>query len=91
MAETETDGARGATGEVATAPEGLVLGLDASTTAVKALVFDARGETVAEGRARLELLPAGPGGYEQIEKEILQMTQEPAPSSVLTTAGMLLS
>ncbi|MDY0061177.1 MAG: FGGY family carbohydrate kinase [Myxococcota bacterium] len=65
MAETETDGARGATGEVATAPEGLVLGLDASTTAVKALVFDARGETVAEGRARLELLPAGPGGYEQ--------------------------
>jgi len=39
----------------------------------------------------LETQRQGPGGYEQIEKEILQVTQEPAPSSVLTTAGMLLS
>jgi len=43
----------------------LVLGIDCSTTASKAVAWDARGEAVAEGRAGLELLAPRPGWGEQ--------------------------
>lgn len=43
----------------------LVLGVDASTTAVKCVVWDAEGSAVAEGRAGIELSNPEPLGYEQ--------------------------
>lgn len=43
----------------------LVLGIDCSTTASKAVAWDARGEIVAEGRAPLELLAPHAGWGEQ--------------------------
>src|SRR5687767_10967013 len=43
----------------------LVLAVDASTTACKALVFDATGRVLAEGRGALELFNPEPDGYEQ--------------------------
>ena len=47
----------------------LVLGIDASTTAVKAIVWNARGAPVAEGRAPLALSSPTPGAYEQDANE----------------------
>jgi sugar (pentulose or hexulose) kinase len=43
----------------------LVLGIDCSTTASKAVAWDARGEPVAEGRAPLTLHCPHPGWGEQ--------------------------
>jgi xylulokinase len=43
----------------------LVIGIDASTTACKAVVWDASGRAVAEGRSSLELMNPEPDGYEQ--------------------------
>jgi xylulokinase len=43
----------------------LVLGIDSSTTACKAIAWDASGRPVAEGRASLALVNPGPGAYEQ--------------------------
>ena len=43
----------------------LFLGIDASTTAVKALVFDEVGNVVAEGRSPLELSNPSPDAWEQ--------------------------
>jgi xylulokinase len=43
----------------------LVLGIDSSTTACKAIVFDRRGRAVAEGRARLPLHMPRPAWHEQ--------------------------
>ncbi len=42
-----------------------VLGIDASTTAVKAIAWSERGEPLAEGRAPLSLESVGSGGWEQ--------------------------
>jgi xylulokinase len=43
----------------------LVLGVDASTTAVKALLVDRRGAVLAEGRAPVPLESPGPEAWEQ--------------------------
>ena len=43
----------------------LVLGIDSSTTACKAIAWDAAGRPVAEGRAPIPLDNPGPGAYEQ--------------------------
>jgi sugar (pentulose or hexulose) kinase len=43
----------------------LVIGIDCSTTACKAIAWDAAGGAVAEGRAAYPLLQPAPGWYEQ--------------------------
>jgi sugar (pentulose or hexulose) kinase len=43
----------------------LVIGLDSSTTATKAIAWDVRGHVVAEGRAAVELHNPKPGWFEQ--------------------------
>lgn len=43
----------------------LVIGLDSSTTATKAIAFDRRGRVVAEGRAPVPLSNPRPGWFEQ--------------------------
>jgi sugar (pentulose or hexulose) kinase len=46
-------------------PADLVMGLDASTTACKSIVWDRQGNAIAEGRAPLPLLAPRPGWHEQ--------------------------
>lgn len=46
-------------------PADLVVAVDSSTTACKAIVWDRSGQMVAEGRAALSLLTPHPGWYEQ--------------------------
>lgn len=43
----------------------LVIGIDSSTTATKAIAFDRKGRLVAEGRAAVPLSNPKPGWYEQ--------------------------
>ncbi len=43
----------------------LVIGIDSSTTSTKAIAFDAKGRTVAEGRAPVPLSNPKPGWFEQ--------------------------
>eukprot|EP01030_Chromulinospumella_sphaerica_P032124 gene32124-32831_t len=43
----------------------LVIGIDSSTTATKAIAFDARGRIIAEGRAPVPLSNPKPGWFEQ--------------------------
>ena len=43
----------------------LVIGIDCSTTACKAIAWDPAGQAVAEGRAAYPLLQPAPGWYEQ--------------------------
>ena len=43
----------------------LVIGIDASTTATKAIAWDSKGRAIAEGRAALELSSPLPNHYEQ--------------------------
>jgi xylulokinase len=47
----------------------LVLGIDASTTAVKAIAWDAEGNAIAEGKARLSLSRPRPAWHEQTAEE----------------------
>jgi xylulokinase len=47
----------------------VVLGVDASTTAVKAIAFDVDGAIVAEGRAPIALSSPEPGAWEQDASE----------------------
>ena len=47
----------------------LVIGLDSSTTATKAIAWDGNGHAVAEGRAALVIGNPKPGWYEQESKE----------------------
>lgn len=47
----------------------LVIALDSSTTACKAIVWDRAGQMVAEGRASIGLLTPRPGWYEQRAKD----------------------
>jgi xylulokinase len=49
---------------MATKPD-LVIAVDSSTTASKAVIWDRHGQAVAEGRASLPLLNPRPGWYEQ--------------------------
>jgi xylulokinase len=51
------------------AAEGYVIGIDCSTTATKAVVWDKRGRSVAEGRATFPLEAPRPGWYEQDAEE----------------------
>jgi sugar (pentulose or hexulose) kinase len=62
----------------------LVIGIDSSTTATKALAFDARGRIVAEGRAAVPLSNPKPGWFEQevsdwtgaLTKSLRQLTKK---------------
>src|SRR5262249_933779 len=47
------------------AQQDLVIGVDSSTTACKAIAWDRHGKLVAEGRATYELLTPAPSWYEQ--------------------------
>jgi sugar (pentulose or hexulose) kinase len=47
----------------------LVIGIDCSTTATKAIAWDGRGRLVAEGRSALALRNPQPGFYEQDARE----------------------
>jgi len=46
-------------------PKDLVIGIDSSTTATKAIAWNAAGEAIAEGRAPVPLLNPHPGFFEQ--------------------------
>jgi sugar (pentulose or hexulose) kinase len=46
-------------------PKDLVIGVDSSTSACKAIAWDQQGKAVAEGRANFELLSPEPNWYEQ--------------------------
>lgn len=46
-------------------PKDLVIGVDSSTTAVKAIAWDKRGKQVAQNRASFELVSPHPNWYEQ--------------------------
>jgi xylulokinase len=61
----------------------LVVGLDASTTAVKAIAWDGAGNAVAEGRAEISLENPGPDAWEQ--------DAESWWSATLTALSMLVS
>ncbi len=52
-----------------------VIGIDCSTTATKAVVWDGRGNTVAEGRAAFPLATPRPGWYEQDAEEWWRSTR----------------
>lgn len=52
----------------------LVIGIDASTTGVKALVVDREGHVVSEGRASYALTRTGDGGAEQSAHDWLEAT-----------------
>jgi len=47
----------------------LVIGVDSSTSATKAIAFDARGRAVAEGRAAIPLANPEPGYFEQAPQD----------------------
>src|SRR5215212_10589995 len=51
------------------AAERYVVGIDCSTTATKAVVWDEMGNSVAEGRAAFPLEAPRPGWYEQDAEE----------------------
>ncbi|MGH3148001.1 MAG: FGGY-family carbohydrate kinase [Rubrobacter sp.] len=57
------------------APARYVIGIDCSTTATKAVVWDDRGNAVAEGRAAFPLVTPRPGWYEQDAEEWWRSTK----------------
>ncbi len=57
------------------APAQYVIGIDCSTTATKAVVWDAEGNSVAEGRAAFPLSVPRPGWYEQDADEWWRSTK----------------
>ena len=67
----------------------LVIGIDSSTTATKAIACDARGRIVAEGRAAVPLSNPKPGWFEQevadwtgaAAKALKQLTRRSTPSA----------
>ncbi len=74
----------------------LVIGIDSSTTATKAIAFDAHGRIVAEGRAPVPLSNPKPGWFEQevsdwtgaLTKALKQLTKKIDASRV---AGLAIS
>jgi len=60
----------------ATSAQDLVVGIDSSTTATKAIVWTADGTAVAEGRSRLPLDSPHPGHYEQPAESWWQSLRE---------------
>jgi len=62
--------------------EPLVIGIDASTTGVKALVVDREGRIVSEGRASYALSRTGDGGAEQDARDWLEATLAALASAV---------
>jgi sugar (pentulose or hexulose) kinase len=70
--------------------EPLVIGIDSSTTATKAIAWDRTGRAVAEGRARLSMANPRPGWFEQdpgdwwkaAAETIRQVTASVAPERV---------
>ncbi|MDQ3303964.1 MAG: FGGY family carbohydrate kinase, partial [Actinomycetota bacterium] len=60
---------------MATTPD-LVIGIDCSTTATKAVVWDSRGNTVAEGRATFPLSSPQPDWGEQSAEDWWRSTKE---------------
>jgi sugar (pentulose or hexulose) kinase len=62
----------------------LVIGIDSSTTATKAIAFDRRGRAIAEGRASVPLSNPKPGWFEQdvgdwtgaLTKSLRQLTRQ---------------
>lgn len=79
-----------------TATGALVVGLDCSTTAVKAIAFDARGTPVAEGRAPLTVDNPGPDAWEQdatawriaTDRALCEMARALAPEGVARVAAL---
>jgi xylulokinase len=57
------------------APADCVIGIDCSTTATKAVVWDQEGDSVAEGRAAFPLSSPRPGWYEQDAEDWWESTK----------------
>lgn len=68
------------------APGPTVVAVDCSTTGAKALVVDARGTTVAEGRSPLTTSSPGPGRHEQRAQDWWEATRS-AVRQALGAAG----
>ena len=74
----------------------LVIGIDSSTTATKAIAFDGQGRIVAEGRAAVPLSNPQPGWFEQeaadwtgaLAEALSQLTAKVDPSRI---AGLAIS
>lgn len=72
----------------------LVIGIDSSTTATKAIAFDARGRAVAEGRAPVPLSNPKPGWFEQevsdwtgaLAKALKQVTRKAGAARIAAVA-----
>ena len=72
----------------------LVIGIDSSTTATKAIAWDRRGRCVAEGRASVPLSAPKPGWAEQdvsdwtsaLAKALRQVTRKVAASRIAAIA-----
>src|SRR4051812_27424028 len=72
----------------------LVIGLDSSTTACKAIAWDRRGRAIAEGRAAIALSNPKPGWFEQDPddwwtsacKALKQLTRKVAPARIAAIA-----
>ncbi|AKT40517.1 xylulokinase [Chondromyces crocatus] len=62
--------------------EGLVLGIDCSTTACKAIVWDGRGRVVSEGRASIGLTNPEPDAWEQDAERWWEATLEATRQAV---------
>ncbi|MCC6557229.1 MAG: xylulose kinase [Polyangiaceae bacterium] len=62
--------------------EALVLGIDCSTTASKAIAWDAEGRAAAEGRAPIALSNPGPDAWEQNAEEWWTATARAARAAV---------
>jgi xylulokinase len=72
----------------------LVIGIDSSTTATKAIAWDARGHAVAEGRAAIPMSNPRPGWFEQdvghwtgaMAKALRQLTRKVSAARIAALA-----
>jgi sugar (pentulose or hexulose) kinase len=69
----------------------LVVGLDCSTTASKAIVWDAAGGALAEGRCPLPMLAPRPGWHEQPAESWWEATCQALRQAVVSVEGRRLS
>lgn len=70
-------------------PFPLVLGIDASTTACKAVVWDVAGRAVAEGRAPLQLLTPRPLWHEQRAEDWWIASVTAVQSAIRGSSGLV--
>jgi xylulokinase len=72
----------------------LVIGIDSSTTATKAIAWDRHGRAIAEGRAAVPLSTPKPGWFEQdvndwtdaLARSLKQLTRKVSPARIIALA-----